>query len=149
MNPLNKTSNLNKTNINNNNKIRNVNDTCLDHTYTSDRVPEAFIGVVKYFFPEAKSIEEFWRMTSIAAYRHNRETEKEQILSIAIHSFKQLIGKMKYARVIKPVAYYYGIILRNLYFDELAELGFPADTSTEKLLTNSGLGELFRDVVFG
>ncbi|MEH7524936.1 hypothetical protein V7149_16895 [Bacillus sp. JJ1503] len=82
-----KTSNLSKTN-NKNNKKRNVDDTCLDHTYTSDRVPNDFVQVVKYFFPEAKSIEEFWKMTSIAAYRHNRVNDREGVLSIAIQSMK-------------------------------------------------------------
>ncbi len=122
-----KTSNLSKTTIKNNKK-RNVDDTCLDHTYTSDRVPNDFVQVVKYFFPDAKSIEEFWRMTSIAAYRHNRVNHREKVLSIAIQSMKQLIRKMKTAaKVIKPLAYYYRILdkkLQELYFEEIEEMDF-------------------------
>ncbi|MEH7346838.1 hypothetical protein V7122_23695 [Bacillus sp. JJ1532] len=147
-----KTSNLSKTNIKNNKK-RNVGDTCLDHTYTSDRVPNDFVQVVKYFFPEAKSIEEFWRMTIIAAYRHNRVNDRERVLSIAISSIKQLIRKMKTAaKVIKPLAYYYGILdkkLQELYFEELYEVDFPVTIHTDKSIGPSWMSELFRDIIFG
>lgn len=124
MNHLNKTSNLSETNKQDINK-RNTETTELDHTFTSDRVPEAFVQVVKYFFQEAKTIEEYWRMTVIAAYRNNREKEKDQILSIAIHSFKQLINKLKTQKITNPIAYYYGILdkkLMDLYYEELFEL---------------------------
>ncbi|QED48045.1 hypothetical protein [Cytobacillus dafuensis] len=120
-----KTSNLSKTNIKKNNKRS---ETDLDYTFTSDQVPQSFVNVVKCFFSEAVTIEEFWRMAKIAAYRNNRENETEQILSISIQSFKQLIRKMKSNRQInKPIAYYYGILERKfegLYFEELYELGF-------------------------
>jgi hypothetical protein len=42
----------------------------LDHTYVSDRIPQPFVQLVKCFFHEAKTIEEYWRMTQIAAYRN-------------------------------------------------------------------------------
>ncbi|MBS4193171.1 hypothetical protein KHA94_24025 [Bacillus sp. FJAT-49705] len=120
-----KTSNLSKTNIKKNNKRS---ETDLDYTFTSDHVPQSFVNVVKCFYSEAVTIEEFWRMAKIAAYRNNRENEIDQILSISIQSFKQLIRKMKSSRKInKPIAYYYGILERKfdeLYFEELYELGF-------------------------
>ncbi|WP_394139881.1 hypothetical protein [Cytobacillus oceanisediminis] len=121
----NKTINLSKTNKNQKNNKRN--ETGLDYTYTSDRVPNAFVDAVKYFFPEAKSIEEFWRMTTIAAYRNNREQDKTQVLDTAIHSFKQLIGKMKSRIIAKPIAYFYGILnkkFEELYFEDLLDMGF-------------------------
>jgi hypothetical protein len=128
LNHPNKTINLSKTNKIQKNTKRN--ETEFDHTFTSDRVPTAFVNVVKYFFPEAKSIEEFWRMTAIAAYRNNREQNKSQVLYTAIHSFKQLIRKMKSGPVSKPIAYFYGILnkkLEELYFNDLLEMGFSAD----------------------
>jgi N-acetylglutamate synthase-like GNAT family acetyltransferase len=121
----NKTINLSKTNKNQKNNKRN--ETGLDYTYTSDRVPNAFVDAVKYFFPEAKSFEEFWRMTTIAAYRNNREQNKLQVLDTAIHSFKQLIGKMKSSIIAKPIAYFYGILnqkFEELYFEDLLDMGF-------------------------
>ena len=72
MNHHNKTINLSKTKNQENNK-RNEEAIELDHTYTSDHVPQPFVQLVKTFIPTAKSIEEYWRMTVIAAYRNNRE----------------------------------------------------------------------------
>lgn len=121
------TTNLLKTN---HQKIikRKENDSELDYTYVSDRVPKAFVQLVKCFFTEAKTIEEYWRMAAIAAYRNNREKETELVVDTAIHSFKQLIRQLKSRKKIhKPVAYFYGIIdkkFEELYFEELYEMGF-------------------------
>lgn len=98
----------------------------LDHTYTSNRVPNEFIQLVKVFFSEVKTIEEFWRMTTIAAHKHGHKEGMGQVLHIAIQSFKQLIRKMKVGRINKPIAYYYGIVNKKfgeLYFEECLELG--------------------------
>ncbi|GLB60113.1 hypothetical protein [Cytobacillus sp. NCCP-133] len=121
----NKTINLSKTTKNQKNNKRN--ETELDHTFTSDRVPKSFTDVVKYFFPDAKQIEEFWRMTALAAYKNNRDQDQIALLDTAIHSFKQLIRKMKTSKVTKPIAYFYGILnkkLEELYYEDLFELGF-------------------------
>jgi hypothetical protein len=98
----------------------------LDHTFTSDRVPSEFIQLVKVFFPEAKIIEEYWRMTMIAANQNGQKNEFEQVLHIAVQAFKQLIRKWKSGKVMKPIAYYYGIVIKKmneLYFEELLEQG--------------------------
>ncbi|OMF60934.1 hypothetical protein BK139_08700 [Paenibacillus sp. FSL R5-0490] len=130
----NKTINLSKTNKNQ--KITKRNETVLDHTFTSDRVPQSFISTVKYFFSEAKQIEEFWRMASLAAYKNNCEQDRNTILETAIHSFKQLIRKMKTRVIAKPVAYFYGILNKKFeenYFEELHEMGFPAEDNAFSL----------------
>jgi hypothetical protein len=98
----------------------------LDHTYTSERVPNEFIQLVKVFFSDVKTIEEFWRMTTIAAHKHGHKEGTRQILHIAIQSFKQLIRKIKLGRIMKPIAYYYGIVNKKfgeLFFEECLELG--------------------------
>jgi hypothetical protein len=98
----------------------------LDHTYTSERVPNKFIQLVKVFFSEVKTIEEFWRMTTIAAHKHGHKEGMGQVLHIAIQSFKQLIRKIKLGRIIKPIAYYYGIVNKKfseMFFEEWLELG--------------------------
>jgi hypothetical protein len=91
----------------------------------SDRIPQPFVQLVKCFFPEAKTIEEYWRMTQIAAYRNNSENETERILEVAVHSFKQLIRQLKFNGVVKnPVAYFYGISDKKFtqrYYEELFE----------------------------
>jgi N-acetylglutamate synthase-like GNAT family acetyltransferase len=107
MDHQNKTINLSKTNK------KDINKRCeksLDETYTNDRVPSPFVQLVKYFFTESKTIEEFWKMTRIAAYRNNRENDEDKVLELSIHAFKQLIGKLKSTKKVqKPLAYYYGI----------------------------------------
>ncbi|MCQ6277163.1 hypothetical protein JMM81_20010 [Bacillus sp. V3B] len=125
----NKAINLSKTTQQDLNK-RSKETTELDHTFTSDKVPQDFVQAVKSFFPEAKTIEEYWRMTVIAAYRNNREKNKSQVLSTAIHAFKQMINKLKSQRIRKPISYYYGVLNKkftDLYFEELFEMGFTYD----------------------
>ncbi|MCQ6280022.1 hypothetical protein [Bacillus sp. EB600] len=89
----------------------------LDHTFTSDRVPKPFVQLVKFFFPDAKTIEEYWKMTEIAAYKNVCEENKEKALEVGILAFKQLITKMKSTNIKNPIAYFYGILERK--FDEL------------------------------
>lgn len=84
--------------------------------------------MVKCFFTEAKTIEDYWRMASIAAYRNNWEQEPEQVLTTAIEAFKQLIHKLKLTKEIKkPIAYFYDILdkkFEELFVEELGEMGF-------------------------
>jgi hypothetical protein len=104
----------------------------LDFTYTSNRVPSQFIQLVKVYFPAAKTIEEFWRMATIAAYRNNREKESNRVLEVAIESFKQLIRKMKSNTIVKkPIAFFYGIAIKKfveLYNVDLYEMGCNYET---------------------
>jgi N-acetylglutamate synthase-like GNAT family acetyltransferase len=105
----------------------------LDHTFVSDRVPQPFVQLVKYFYPEAKTIEEYWKMAQIAAYRNNREKETAQVLETAIHSFKQLISKIKSTKIVKkPISYFYGILDKKfdeLFWVEMYESGFGEASS--------------------
>ncbi|MBI0579816.1 hypothetical protein IEC97_20875 [Neobacillus cucumis] len=125
LNHPNKTSNLSETKIQEINK-RKEETFDLDYSFTNDRVPKPFVQLVKYFFDEAKTIEEFWRMTQIAAYRGNREKEKDRVLEVAIKSFKQLISKLKSSQKIqKPISYFYGILEKKfdeLYYAEIYEM---------------------------
>jgi hypothetical protein len=121
----NETSNLSKTNNQKINK-RIEEPSVLDYTYVSDRVPQPFVQLVKCFFSEAKTIEEYWRMTQIAAYRNNYEKETDKVLTIAIAAFKQYIRKLKTAQPVRnPIAYFYGILdnkFEGLFVKELFEI---------------------------
>ncbi|WML24580.1 hypothetical protein [Neobacillus sp. OS1-33] len=114
----------------------------LDHTYVSDRVPQPFVKLVKCFFPEAKTIEEYWKMVKISAYQHLWENDPELILDVAIQSFKQLIRKLKFNRSIKnPFAYFYGILNHKffiLYHEALKE---KYDLSNVEVLFSLGLNQ--------
>ncbi|MCL6573199.1 MAG: hypothetical protein K6T88_16200 [Bacillus sp. (in: Bacteria)] len=122
MNHPNETNNLFKTKKQEITK-RKEEPSKLDHTYVSDIIPQPFVQLVKCFFPDAKTIEEYWRMTQIASYRNNSEKETDRILEVAVLSFKQLIRKLKFNMVVKnPVAYFYGILDKKFtqrYYEEL------------------------------
>ena len=108
--PPKETNNLLKTEKDQKIKKRIEEPSKLDHTYVSDLVPQPFVQQVKYFFNDAKTIEEFWKTAKITAYRNSWEKDPEVILDVAIQSFKQLIRKLKFDRNIKnPYAYFYGI----------------------------------------
>ncbi|CAM3710994.1 hypothetical protein [Mesobacillus zeae] len=139
MNCHNKTIIPSKTNIKKNNKreeepaaentfVADNENAPEDHLFVSDRVPTAFVQLVKYFYPQAKSIEEFWRMSKISAYRNNREKETETLLSVSLDAFRQFVRKMKSRAAVKnPIAYYTGILnkkYQELYFEELYEMEF-------------------------
>jgi N-acetylglutamate synthase-like GNAT family acetyltransferase len=119
------TNNLLKTNNQENTK-RNEAPMELDYSFVSDKVPQAFVQLVKYFFKDAKTIEEYWHMVQIAAFRFEYDQNTEDILSIAIQSFKQLIRKLKSTKTVgKPIAFFYGILtnkLKELYLDQLPEI---------------------------
>jgi hypothetical protein len=94
-----------------------------EQLFVSDRVPSNFVNPVKYFYPTAKSIEEFWRMSIVAAYRNNYEKETDLLLSLSLDSFRQLVQKLKSKVEAKnPIAYLTGIMNKKFqesYFEEL------------------------------
>lgn len=103
-----------------------------DHLFVSDRVPKPFVEMVNYFFPAANTIEEFWRMTTILAYKNNQENEPGTVLAVSLDSFRQLVRKLKSTSSVKnPIAYYTGILnkkFQEVYFSELFEMGFLSET---------------------
>jgi hypothetical protein len=97
-----------------------------EHLFVSDRVPTDFVNLVKYFYPTAKSIEELWRMSMVAAYRNNYEKDPDLLLTVSLESFRQLVRKLKSKVEVKnPIAYFTGILNKKLqerYFEELYEM---------------------------
>jgi hypothetical protein len=115
----------------------------LDHTFVSDRVPKPFVQLVKCFFANAKVIEEYWRMVQIAAYRSNRENEREEMLETALDSFRQMIRKLKLSNVRNPLAYFYGILDRKFNRSFYEELYEEYDLSEQRLVFQANInGEL-------
>ncbi|WP_286230059.1 hypothetical protein [Neobacillus mesonae] len=125
----------------------------LDHTYVSSRVPKPFVELVRVIFSEAKTIQEYWHMTKIAAHRGDCANEPKQILAIAIDSFKQLIRKMKSThRVKNPIAYFFGILSKKfnqLHNEEPWNENLVPDTNCdEELLDDNGLYNYDTDPFF-
>lgn len=107
--------------IKTNKQIINKRIDTLDYTYTADYVPKEFRNIVKCFFPDDhKIIEEYWRMVRIDVY-HIKDAfnlDDDTILFTAIHSFKQMINKLKKGKVNNPIAYFKGIFnqkITNIY----------------------------------
>ena len=88
----------------------------LDHTFTSDSVPKEFVMTVKPFFDDAKTIEEYWKMVKIDTYKiRGILLDDETILYTAMHSFKQMIRKLKAGRINKePIAYFKGVLNKQI-----------------------------------
>ncbi|MEH7384818.1 hypothetical protein V7147_05285 [Bacillus sp. JJ1521] len=95
-------------------KIKERKDAPLDSTFTSDRVPVSFVEAVKPFFPEARIIEEYWKMATIAASKNNRDVECVDMIELSTKAFKQMIIKLKSNIVYNPFAYFYGVLTRKL-----------------------------------
>ncbi|ETI65976.1 hypothetical protein BAVI_24888 [Neobacillus vireti LMG 21834] len=121
LNPLNKTTNLLKTEKDQKIKKRKEEPSELDHTFVSNRVPKDFVQFVKCFFDDAKLIEDYWRMVHIISFDYKLHEETDVIVGIAIDAFRQLIRKLKFTKVVrKPIAYFYGILKEKFYryYDE-------------------------------
>ncbi|MBD7965379.1 hypothetical protein [Fictibacillus norfolkensis] len=115
----------------------------LNHTYVSESVPQPFIKVVRCFWDNAKTIEDYWRMTLIA---NQKAYDTSALLNVAITAFKQTIGKLKSGAIRKkPIGYFYGVVnakLDEMYYDELYDMEFGIDATTRE--TNDYLARLTR-----
>ncbi|WP_052404743.1 hypothetical protein [Bacillus rubiinfantis] len=110
------TTNLLKTEKDQKITKRNEEPSSLDHTYVCNRVPKPFVEIVKCFFPEAKTIEDYWHSVHILGYQYGWLQETDLIVNLAIQSFQQLIRKMKFTGAVrKPIAYFWGILKEKFY----------------------------------
>ncbi|UCZ55218.1 hypothetical protein LGQ02_02925 [Bacillus shivajii] len=107
------------------NKFINKRKESLDHSYTSDDVPSTFRKLVKNFFDCADTIESYWRMVRICAYKNSYETDQNLMIDNAIKAFKQTVRAMKKKNIRRPIAYFYGVLhkkFEDVYMFELNEL---------------------------
>ncbi|MFP5114078.1 hypothetical protein ACSU64_17055 [Bacillaceae bacterium C204] len=141
LNPPKETNNLLKTEKDQKIKERKEEPSELDHTYVNDRVPQPFVQLVKCFFPEAKTIEEYWKIVKITAYQHLWEYDPKLILDVAIQSFKQLIRKLKFNNNIKnSFGYFYGILEIKFFMLYHEALEDKFDLNDEEIVFGLGLG---------
>lgn len=105
-----KTNNLLETNNHLNKRNDNVQKENLDASYTSNRVPVEFRDFVKYFFDDAKTIEELWKVIQIQTYYLSYYSQQDK-LDLAIDSFKQMVRSIKFGRKVHNIfGYYWGIV---------------------------------------
>ncbi|MBE2939058.1 hypothetical protein HPK06_15065, partial [Anoxybacillus flavithermus] len=89
------------------------------------RVPVEFRDFVKYFFDDAKTIEELWKVIQIQTYYYTYMSVDDKV-SLAIDAMKQLIRNVKFGRKVRNVfGYYYAIVEGTLdreYVNTLHEM---------------------------
>lgn len=122
-----KTNNLNKRNANSE-IVDNSVDNFKQANFVSHWVPARFISLVKSYYPEAKTIQEFWKVVRQCNPVLNHETgekafNKDQELTIGIKAIKEFAMKVKAGfRMKKGIfAYFNGIVnnlMDKLYFDQ-------------------------------
>ncbi|MEP9409716.1 hypothetical protein ABKP09_25935 [Peribacillus frigoritolerans] len=103
-----------KNNINKRIEHDPVLDKSLNHSFVSDYVPKEFTNLVKFFFDDAKTIEEYWRMVKFDTHYIQHILDEDTILHTAIHSFKQMISKLKKGKVKNPIAYFKGVLHKQI-----------------------------------
>ncbi|MBY6277987.1 hypothetical protein [Symbiobacterium thermophilum] len=111
------TSNLSETNNQNNINKRNENVSDkkylgdkLDGSFTSSRVPVEFRDLVKCFYDDYKTIEEFWKIIHIQTRKLLYYTQNDRI-ALAVDSFKQLVRNIKRGRKVRNIfGYFWGIV---------------------------------------
>lgn len=89
-------------------------------------VPESFVELVKSYYREAKSIEEFWKVVKqsnrvIDCFTGDRAFAPDQELSIGLMAFKEFVMKVKSGTQIEnKFGYFNGIVnklMDKLFFD--------------------------------
>ncbi|MGP9043316.1 helix-turn-helix domain-containing protein [Cytobacillus kochii] len=113
--------NINNAKRNNSVKLSSAN-------FIAHWVPKSFAELTGYFYSEAKSIEEFWKVVKqcnrvVDHMNGLRAFTEEQELEIGVQAFKEFVMKIKSgAKMIKgDFAYFNGIVnnlMDKLYFDD-------------------------------
>ncbi|GGE80512.1 hypothetical protein [Priestia taiwanensis] len=101
-------------NLTESNSIINKRMDALDSSYVGDHVPKRFTDLVKCFFTDAKTIEEYYRIYRISTYYLEMAYDSDVLLNVGLDAFKQTIRKLKGGRVRNTFAYYYGVLQRKL-----------------------------------
>ena len=87
----------------------------LDHTFTPSHVPQKFVDTVKIFYGEAKDIYHFWGKTMLAYQISRLDVPLEEIVHVAIQSFKESIFAQKQKRIKGSFEGYFFGTLRNMF----------------------------------
>ncbi len=112
------------------NLINKRNDAPIKANFVAHWVPERFVSLVSYFYKDAKTIQEFWKVIKQCNKpdgRGNLAYNSDQELSIGIRSIKEFVMKVKAGvRMENKFGYFNGIVknlMDKLYFDREFMLG--------------------------
>ncbi|UQD51827.1 hypothetical protein C0971_07075 [Bacillus methanolicus] len=103
--------------------LKNKRTMALNSSFVSNKIPSAFTNLVKCFYDDAWTIEEFYKVVHVSIRCLSYYTEEDK-LELAVKAFKQLVRNMKLKKTkIKNVfGYYWGICNKMLdeeYFEIL------------------------------
>ncbi|AIE60399.1 hypothetical protein [Bacillus methanolicus] len=95
----------------------------LNSSFVSNKIPSAFTNLVKCFFDDAWTIEEFYKVVHVSTRCLSYYTEEDK-LELAVKAFKQLVRniKLKKTKINNVFGYYWGICNKMLdeeYFEIL------------------------------
>ncbi|UQD52417.1 hypothetical protein C0971_10650 [Bacillus methanolicus] len=95
----------------------------LNSSFVSNKIPSAFTNLVKCFFDDAWTIEEFYKVVHVSTRCLSYYTEENK-LELAVKAFKQLVRniKLKKTKIKNVFGYYWGICNKMLdeeYFEIL------------------------------
>lgn len=102
-------------------KIKNIRkeSTFATANYVAHWVPNQFAKLASYYYDDAKTIQEFWKVVRqqnriVNHWDNLRAFNAEQELSIGLMSFKELVMKIKDGKRIKNIFGYFNGIVDNL-----------------------------------
>jgi hypothetical protein len=122
--------------------LKNKRTMALNSSFVSNKIPSAFTNLVKCFFDDAWTIEEFYKVVRVSTRWLTYYTEEDK-LELAVKAFKQLVRslKLKKTRIKNIFGYYWGICNKMLdeeYFEILKEGFFHSGSCS-----NDGYEPLF------
>ncbi|MDE3840458.1 hypothetical protein C0966_14090 [Bacillus methanolicus] len=105
--------------------LKNIRTMALNSSFASNKIPSAFTNLVKCFYDDAWTIEEFYKVVHVSTRCLSYYTEKDK-LELAVKAFKQLVRniKLKKTRIKNVSGYYWGICNKMLdeeYFEIVKE----------------------------
>ncbi|MFC0235515.1 helix-turn-helix domain-containing protein [Fictibacillus phosphorivorans] len=107
------------------NIINKRNNNQLTSEFCSEKIPQTFVKYASIINDSLNFVEKLWSKVQLAAWKNSCEHQIDQVETISIQSIKQLIRKIKVAKVRDKHAYFYSVLnakMEDLYFEDLEQL---------------------------
>lgn len=102
--------------------IESINNKELDATFVPSNVPRSFVDTVKPFFNSAKQIYNLFQRVQIAYEKCKLDRPIDELVDVAINSFKQTVFAKKMNRIKKTFeGYFYSVLYANFVVEKRRE----------------------------